>query len=80
MLNNNECMETRAARRFVIAIAAALLIAVPTAHAQNAPPDAVDVIDVWNHVRHKASPAVADDYTKPMKALAPVIGVKPSAG
>jgi hypothetical protein len=63
-----------------IAIAAALLIPTRFADAQNAPPATVDVIDIWNQIRHKAPAPNADDYTTPMKALAPVIGVKPSAG
>jgi hypothetical protein len=48
--------------------------------AQNTSPEPVDLVDVWNHIRHKAPAANGDDYTKPMKAVAPVIGVKPSAG
>ena len=70
----------RAVRRYLIAIAAALVVAVRPAHAQNAPPDTVDIIDIWNQIRHKPPSVSADDDTKPMKALAPVIGVKPSAG
>ena len=73
----------RAARRFLLALAASapvILCTVGSAEAQNAPPDAVDIIDIWNQIRHKPASASADDDTKSMKALAPVIGVKPSAG
>ncbi|HET9362397.1 MAG TPA: BamA/TamA family outer membrane protein [Vicinamibacterales bacterium] len=61
---------------------------------QSAPPDApqarepgpqeetIDIFDVWRQVRNKEPdpPEEAADYRKPMVALAPVIGVKPSAG
>lgn len=54
------------------------------ARAQDAPaPGTLDVIDIWNHIRHKPTPADAPaerDYREPMKAWTPVIGAKPSAG
>jgi len=58
-----------------------LLLAAAPVRSQDAPPETIDLIDVWNLIRHKP-PAPADrvDYTQPMKAVAPVIGVKPSAG
>jgi hypothetical protein len=70
----------RAVPRYAIALAAVLITFRP-AHAQETTPDALDLIDLWNQIRHK-SPPVSDteDHTKPMKAMAPVIGVKPSAG
>ena len=58
-----------------------LLLAAAPARSQDAPPETIDLIDVWNMIRHKP-PAASEtaDYTVPMKAVAPVIGVKPSAG
>src|SRR5262249_43986341 len=51
------------------------------AKAQAVEPETVDVIDLWNHIRNKPdSPATEPDDQKPMKALAPVIGSKPSSG
>jgi hypothetical protein len=46
------------------------------------PAGTVDVFDLWRAVRHKTpDPAAAEwDYRKPMRAFAPVIGAKPSAG
>jgi outer membrane protein assembly factor BamA len=46
-------------------------------------PATLDVIDIWNHVRHKTTPNDAPaerDYREAMKAWTPVIGAKPSAG
>jgi hypothetical protein len=49
--------------------------------AQEQPPETIDLIDVWNLIRDKPiAPMDAADYTQSMKAVAPVIGVKPSAG
>jgi outer membrane protein assembly factor BamA len=57
-----------------------LITSIP-AHAQDAEPQEVDLIDIWYQIRHKPPPpGQTVDYTKPMKAVAPVIGVKPSAG
>jgi outer membrane protein assembly factor BamA len=52
------------------------------ARAQTAAPATVDAIDVWNELRHKPASVPADDrdYTEKMKAVAPVIGAKPSSG
>jgi outer membrane protein assembly factor BamA len=66
-------------------IAAAFCLAGPMiqeARAQDATSDAVDVIDIWNQIRHKApaESSTETDYREPMKALAPVIGAKPSSG
>src|SRR4051812_3245466 len=46
------------------------------------PAPAIDVFDVWRTMRHKeADPgAPAWDYHTSMKAVAPIIGAKPSAG
>src|SRR6186713_616468 len=70
--------------RAVVAAALAFLLLPSPASSQDAPPQGtVDVIDLWNIVRHKppaAADAGADDYRRPMKAWAPVIGAKPSAG
>jgi outer membrane protein assembly factor BamA len=66
-------------------IAASLCLVAPltdAARAQDLAPDAVDVIDIWNQIRHKTppEPSTDADYREPMKALAPVIGAKPSSG
>jgi outer membrane protein assembly factor BamA len=42
--------------------------------------ETVDVIDLWKHVRNKPLTTAEPDYSEPMKALAPVIGAKPSSG
>ena len=42
-------------------------------------PATLDVIDIWNHIRHKPAPG-EHDYREPMKAWTPIIGAKPSAG
>ena len=46
------------------------------------PAETVDVFDVWRAFRQKQADSVAEewDYRKSMKAFAPVIGAKPSAG
>ena len=46
------------------------------------PADTVDIFEVWRTLRNKQPDGVAPDwdYRKPMKAFAPVIGAKPSAG
>src|SRR5262245_14196286 len=63
------------------AVLAAVLNAVPPAHAQDAPADALDLIDIWNRIRNKPPQVAApEEPTGSMKAFAPVIGVKPSAG
>jgi outer membrane protein assembly factor BamA len=53
-----------------------------TARAQDVAPDAMDVIDIWNQIRHNGAgdPSAEQNYQEPMKALAPVIGAKPSSG
>ena len=65
-------------------IAAAMCLFTPlnrAAEAQAVEPGTVDVIDLWNHIRNKPdSPTGEPDDQKPMKALAPVIGSKPSSG
>ena len=47
-----------------------------------APADTVDIFEVWRTLRNKQPDGVEPDwdYRKPMKAFAPVIGAKPSAG
>jgi outer membrane protein assembly factor BamA len=67
----------------VIATSFCLLAAMShEARAQDVPSDGMDVIDIWNQIRHKTppEPATDTDYREPMKALAPVIGAKPSSG
>jgi hypothetical protein len=46
------------------------------------PAETVDVFDIWRAIRNKEpdAGAAAWDYRTPMKAFAPVIGAKPSAG
>jgi len=65
-------------------IAASFCLLAPLNHAaaaQAVEPGTVDVIDLWNHIRNKPeSPPSDPDDQKPMKALAPVIGSKPSSG
>ena len=62
-----------------IACAAALVPA--SVRAQDAPTsEQVDLIDIWNQIRHKPPSASSQESSEPMKAIAPVIGVKPSAG
>jgi outer membrane protein assembly factor BamA len=52
-----------------------------TARAQTVEPETVDVIDLWNHIRNKPeNPPAEPGDQKAMKALAPVIGTKPSSG
>ena len=67
----------------VSAVLAAVLLIAPDSRAlgQEVAPGTVDAIDLWNHIRHRP-PAQTDeqDYRRPMRALAPVIGAKPSAG
>ena len=48
----------------------------------SAPPEeTMDVFDLWRQLRHKeAHQAESWDYRKPMVAVAPVIGAKPSSG
>ena len=59
---------------------------VRTGDAQAADPqalvEAVDIFDVWRALRQKQTDSVPEewDYRKSMKAFAPVIGAKPSAG
>jgi hypothetical protein len=46
-------------------------------------PQLVDVFDLWRMVRHKGQPAAEEpawDYTKTMRATAPIIGYKPASG
>jgi len=50
------------------------------APADTTPPDQMDVADLIRMLRHKPPPTGTFDYTKRMKAIAPVIGVKPSSG
>jgi len=62
-----------------------LLMAQPARAQEAAPadvqPGAIDVADLWKLVRKKPlDTAPAWDYHEKMKALAPVIGAKPSAG
>ena len=63
-----------------------LVVAASPARAQTAQPageELVDVIDLLRKIRHKDQPPPEDptvDYRKPMRAFAPVIGVKPSSG
>jgi outer membrane protein assembly factor BamA len=63
-------------------LASTLLTGRPaTASAQETPDQTIDLLDVWNLVRHKPpTPANGPDAPSTMKAVAPVIGVKPSAG
>ena len=62
------------------AIAASALAAGPAA-AQDTPPETLDLLDVWNLIRHKPpTPPAPVQEGESMKAIAPVIGVKPSAG
>lgn len=44
--------------------------------------ETIDIFDLWRQVRNKETdpPEEAADYRRPMIALAPVIGVKPSSG
>jgi hypothetical protein len=44
--------------------------------------ETMDVFDLWRKLRHKEADAHSDawDYHKPMVAVAPVIGAKPSSG
>src|SRR6187549_1804930 len=44
--------------------------------------ETMDVFDLWRKLRHKEGDAQSDawDYHKPMVAVAPVIGAKPSSG
>lgn len=44
------------------------------------PEQQVDVFDLWRKVRDIEADPVPWDYRKPMRAFAPVIGAKPSAG
>jgi outer membrane protein assembly factor BamA len=64
----------------VLGLGVVLALPVPVS-AQDTPDRTLDLLDVWNLVRHKP-PAPADGPGAPtaMKAIAPVIGVKPSAG
>lgn len=85
---------SRRLAKSVVAGAAAVLLtaalgsAQTSSDAQGAQADApaqatqtTDVFDVWRQLRHKdASQPEAWDYRKPMIALAPVIGAKPSSG
>ena len=66
----------------VVAIGAAallLLLAVP-ARGQELPADVLDLTDVWHLIRHKPAAPETEITSEAMKAVAPVIGVKPSAG
>ena len=73
---------------FAVLLTAASGSAQSSADAQRAQADAAapatpttDVFDLWHQLRHKDDPqADAWDYRKPMIALAPVIGAKPSSG
>lgn len=50
--------------------------------AEGEPPN-LDVFDLWRLLRHKGEPPAeqpAWDYTKKMRAVAPIIGYKPSSG
>jgi len=71
-------MSARSRRALLIAVALAIFSTLARAQ----PPDSgtTDLIDIWNQIRHKPATAVATDDTSAMKAVAPVIGVKPSAG
>jgi outer membrane protein assembly factor BamA len=68
------------------AVGAAILVLLScdTASGQDEPPTAtLDATDLWNRIRHKpveSSNPAERDYRKPMKALTPVIGAKPTAG
>jgi outer membrane protein assembly factor BamA len=66
----------------IVAACALLPPLIGEARAQAAAAETVDVIDVWNEIRHKPANASPDDgdYSEPMKAVAPVIGAKPSSG
>ena len=85
-------MRARAARRVWIASLTAWLSAAasaavagqaPAGQASTRPaPETVDVVDLIRILRHQPPPdrSVPFDYRKPMRAIAPVIGYKPSTG
>jgi outer membrane protein assembly factor BamA len=67
--------------RVLASLVCAAALAPPALRAQEAaPPERLDLIDVWNQIRRKAPSADAADSSEAMTAIAPVIGVKPSAG
>ena len=70
--------------RTVAVLGLIVFLGAATAGAQAPTPEGeqlVDVFDLARQLRHKAQPPPEDwDYRKPMKAFAPVIGAKPSAG
>jgi Omp85 superfamily domain len=70
----------RAVSLCAAAVAALLLMSAVPARAQGTPSDTVDLIDVWNQIRHEPVTPIDADSQEAMKAIAPVIGVKPSAG
>jgi hypothetical protein len=65
-----------------LAIALSVLACGQGARAQEVEPGTIDAIDLWKIIRNKplAAPDEQPDYTEAMKAWAPVIGSKPSAG
>jgi outer membrane protein assembly factor BamA len=64
-----------------IVIAGCLTLVAAVASAQEEPkPEQIDLLDVWNQIRNKPPAAVTIEPGERMKAIAPVIGVKPSAG
>lgn len=62
------------------AIAAFVLLATVSACAQDTTSDTLDIIDIWHQIRNKPPAPDAGSIPTSMKAIAPVIGVKPSAG
>ena len=70
-------------RAVAIAVLAVLALASQSA-AQTAPPpppaETMDVADLIRKLRNKEAPTAPFDYRKRMKAVAPVIGAKPSSG
>jgi hypothetical protein len=55
-------------------------LAAGSARGQSQETAPVDLIDVWNAIRHKPARSDSDENPTTMKAIAPVIGAKPSAG
>jgi hypothetical protein len=65
----------------VLAVAALLIVPGSRAIAQEVAPGTVDALDLWNRVRNRPQVQTDEqDYRTSMKAWAPVIGAKPSAG
>jgi len=65
----------------ILVVAMTTFASSPASAQETQPPTAgqLDVVDIWNKIRNNP-PAADDEPPKRMKAVAPVIGVKPSAG